>query len=132
MTEDEKHEQILNKISEITTLSQLKDMIWSLERNFGDLQLEAQVRLNDLEKEIQFILDDPEKKTTFIHQLSLLNKRLTKIEIENEEIRNRKKPHKCPVCDGYKSTNKKIENDFGLGEIIYECKSCEGKGIVWG
>jgi len=40
-----------------------------------------------------------------------------------------KKPHKCPVCNGY-----------GYHEVLCngvcvpgpECKACEGKGLVWG
>lgn len=35
-----------------------------------------------------------------------------------------KKPHKCPVCNG-----------FGLRErstLPFQCDPCEGKGIVWG
>ena len=37
-----------------------------------------------------------------------------------------KKPHKCPACDGF---GVKLQCDH---ELLYACRACEGKGIVWG
>lgn len=39
------------------------------------------------------------------------------------------RPHKCPVCDGKRTVA------FNLSDGTYyrdSCKSCDGKGIVWG
>lgn len=45
--------------------------------------------------------------------------------ITNLEYKNTKKPHKCPICkgEGYLT--------FYIPKHI-DCKSCEGKGFVWG
>jgi len=32
-----------------------------------------------------------------------------------------KRPHRCPICDG-----------FGIHDNAHQCRSCNGKGIVWG
>lgn len=39
------------------------------------------------------------------------------------------KPHKCPVCDG-KGTVSAGFYENTLGE--QECRSCQGKGVLWG
>lgn len=45
-----------------------------------------------------------------------------------------KKPHKCPVCFGDGGWNlisaEEMQNNDG--KIFKTCKSCEGKGILWG
>lgn len=45
-----------------------------------------------------------------------------------------KTPHKCPVCDGSRNSRGRYFDEFlraGM-ETFIECKSCDGKGILWG
>lgn len=37
------------------------------------------------------------------------------------------KPHKCPVCDG----KGKMPMGFYREGMAEECRSCEGRGLVW-
>lgn len=41
---------------------------------------------------------------------------------------NYNKPHKCPICDGSGGTKHPLTG-FLAASV---CRSCEGKGIVWG
>jgi hypothetical protein len=49
-----------------------------------------------------------------------------------------KKPHKCPCCDGAGKVSRPpwIPGDvesWTSGDIgVYECRSCNGTGVVWG
>lgn len=46
-------------------------------------------------------------------------------------------PYKCPVCDGTGIVSRPphVAGDIPIwssgGTGVYECKSCEGEGIVW-
>lgn len=42
----------------------------------------------------------------------------------------RKEPFKCPVCEGKTYCAKSNFQDGGY--ITFDCKSCEGKGVIWG
>ncbi len=52
--------------------------------------------------------------------------------IENNGKFKNKTPHKCPVCDGSGKVKEKLSSFVNGKEILCDCKSCEGKGIVWG
>lgn len=52
-------------------------------------------------------------------------------DITHEQYKNRKSPHKCPVCEGI-GINCDIGEIRGLPIKSDKCHSCEGKGIVWG
>lgn len=66
----------------------------------------------------------PQKQAIFEANINNLHKRIDELQETQSTMTSTKKPHKCPVCDGF-------------GNRIYEdqvcsCQACEGKGIVWG
>jgi DnaJ-class molecular chaperone len=76
------------------------------------------------------LIEDMQKK------IDKLEKSLKEIErfqdITHEEYKlniKRKKPHKCPVCEGEGYYALCIE---ACSFKLTSCESCEGKGIVWG
>lgn len=53
----------------------------------------------------------------------------------SQKDHDHKIPHKCPVCEGrgIVATGLKIEEVYGTDlKTSKDCKSCEGKGILWG
>jgi DnaJ-class molecular chaperone len=75
-------------------------------------------------------LEERNKKIT--NQLSQMNISLNYILSDLEVGYRNKKPHKCPVCDGAGMTNCLTNSFIKYDEKNVICKSCEGKGIVWG
>jgi|GEM_PF-3717939 hypothetical protein len=59
----------------------------------------------------------------YIERIGHLGRALHCLSEENEKLR--KMPYKCPICEG---------NGFNYHAMIHkvDCKTCEGKGIVWG
>ena len=56
---------------------------------------------------------------------------------EQYKFNTKKKPHKCPLCDGKgKDTNRLVMDGVKEPSTINmknpDCIACEGKGIVWG
>lgn len=54
---------------------------------------------------------------------------------QDSEVHPKKKPHKCPVCDGSGNHDDQTPRLMVLVHTktgIICCNSCEGKGIVWG
>lgn len=41
-------------------------------------------------------------------------------------------PYMCPICRGSRIVNECLYNESGIGNEKVPCKSCDGKGIVWG
>lgn len=55
---------------------------------------------------------------------------ITKIaDIGNYCYREKQTPHKCPVCEG--SGRYRLATAQRLDDVI-DCRTCDGKGIVWG
>lgn len=48
--------------------------------------------------------------------------------IGNHYYRERQEPFKCPVCEGKRRELNIMPNG---GYFESECKSCEGKGVLW-
>ena len=76
-----------------------------------------------------------EIENSLIKRVGILGDCLHKLSEENNKLR--KKPHKCPVCDGKRFI---FYNDFlevwPIGGLKIEghknCSICDAKGIVWG
>jgi hypothetical protein len=62
-----------------------------------------------------------------IRQIQMLEKRLKEVEeiLNNVTKKVGYRPHKCPICDGNGGT-------VICGVVNEYCKTCKGKGIVWG
>jgi predicted nuclease with TOPRIM domain len=111
---------------------------------FRQLELELRARLNDVwvrvncvEDRLPFIEDH---KTRQLDENRKISHRVDELETEIKELKrfqditheqyklitDRKRPHKCPVCDGF---GKKL---YLIAQESRLCDTCEGKGIVWG
>lgn len=97
-------------MSEAYLLMQINELMAHKNRQLDENKKIWQ-RTNELEQTI-FSLGEMYK------ELSIKHVKLIDMELK-------KKPHKCPVCDGIGGT--KVS-----GTIDEECHACEGKGIVWG
>lgn len=58
-------------------------------------------------------------------------------EVANYYYRERKEPHKCPVCDGishlHRSSDKEnLSKNFEFYREYVICHACKGEGILWG
>lgn len=117
--------------------------------NYENISEEDYKKLSEQIKELETKLNIEKNKNLseleqnkLKHQLDpqvwkFVTERLDKLETEINVLRylrsiehDPKKPHKCPVCEG--SERYKFTPSRGDSEITIECKSCEGKGIVWG
>jgi len=91
--------------------------------------IDIEKRLVKLEKNFVVLKND------FEHKLEIDYKKWCEY---FSEVYPQKKPHKCPVCDGYGnilSAAAKIAFDEMLRANLPTskvCNPCEGKGIVWG
>ena len=54
------------------------------------------------------------------------NKRLDRLE---NIIKPEKKPHKCPVCDGYGQLRSIVPTR--PGPLDFTCTPCKGTGVIW-
>lgn len=84
-------------------------------------QHEFKLRQIDENKNVSKRLYELEHK--LMDRIGVLSASLHTLHQENYQLK--KKPHKCPVCDGYGGT--KIS-----GTIDEKCEACDGKGIIWG
>ncbi len=99
---------------------QIKDIL--------DLMMDKQEKLKFLDNGIDQVKDELSK------EIGLLEARFRELErfqdvthAQHRLFVNRKVPHKCPMCnDGIRCA----PGSGGLG--LTNCKTCEGKGIVWG
>lgn len=86
-----------------------------------------------------------------VKRIDDIEAQLKRINVEFEKIAvaisfsSGKMPHKCPICEG--KGKFRIEPKYSISSdgmqvsdqrervfspVEYNCKSCEGKGIVWG
>ncbi len=130
------HEQYLKKLESNQLVQQLDPKVWqflheridklegfnliarveNLENAFNDLNgrdLELRDRVEQLESKINIVNKIP-------NITGLINRSIKALQ-DSEDM----KPFKCPVCDGTRICHSK---DPGL---LWQCQSCEGKGIVW-
>lgn len=104
----------------------------------------TKIKWLELEKDIENINKD---RSLFRRKISDLENKLKELErfqdITDSQYKmliKNKKPHKCPVCygEGKNQTQSAVCEPFekriidSLGRHFTECKSCDGKGIVWG
>lgn len=76
--------------------------------------------MTQLMRRIDLIVKDyNEMNIKRMSENTLISRRLTDLEVCD----NGKKPHKCPVCDGFGKATQFIDG---------HCTACEGKRIVWG
>ncbi len=96
-----------------------------------DLVNEHNEKIKELEKRINEVL-----------KISVKDYCVLENDIIKLQLGNNKKPHKCPVCGGSGALElesieecNKYKNKFNTydnGKPFIWCKSCEGKGILWG
>lgn len=101
-----------------------------LDRIEGYLEIEDRVTASDvlcrLTKLEEAYTASFETAKEIIFQGAQTHASILKCEAKYKELEKmNRKPHKCPVCEGHCGT---IIN----GVIDEDCRSCEGKGIVWG
>jgi hypothetical protein len=92
-------------------------------------------------------IENLEKNDTFDdNQRDVLEKRINKLEShfsgDYQLVASKLNPHKCPICYGegniYKQEMPSVHDTlFGwqkdaMGTAYKPCKSCDGKGIIWG
>jgi hypothetical protein len=119
-----------------TCCDNIKEEIDSLKKNFiglrkwiadlDNLIYETRDQLRKLETQVEEING---QKFSEFHRLT---PRIEKLERhfsgDYQLIASQKIPHKCPLCEGIGYWHS-VENNIASGG---QCKSCEGKGIVWG
>ena len=111
----------------------IKDIEYRLSHIIA-LPSEIDIRLQDVERQL-------DKSQDYIKELKERMKKLekdfeSKLDIDYKkwcqyfnEVNSKKTPHKCPVCDG--SGRYRLATAQRVDDVI-DCRSCEGKGIVWG
>jgi DNA repair exonuclease SbcCD ATPase subunit len=99
------------------------ELIYTMRQTIETWQKGCEVQLNVLmkcNKELENQVDacnEQNKKLT--HNLDILLNHQKKID----------QPYKCPVCEGRRNITSEMPNG---AYFDFPCKSCEGKGIVWG
>lgn len=114
-----------------------KDMMGRLDQACNDAHLDLEKRMIELEamKHDFYTLIKPNAQNEV--KIEKLNETITKLvdkmeEIENYYYKEKKTPHKCPVCNGATVTNCLTNPYIKYKEGNVKCNACEGKGIVWG
>lgn len=122
------HKQIAALIVQVTAQHEFKlhqiDANGKIDKKISSMQ----VRIYEIENGL-------------IKRIGILGEALHTLSEENNALR--KKPHKCPVCHGEikilidpVTPMSGIQAMFGKrdenGMYYKDCKSCDGKGIVWG
>jgi len=76
-----------------------------------------------------------EAVSPMVKQIQKLEERIKEIErfqeithLQYKVVQENKKLHKCPVCDGKRKELSVMPNG---GYFEFDCKPCEGKGIIW-
>lgn len=86
---------------------------------------ELSQRFIELERCIDFMKEnDVNRNTHYLSQFERIDEILNLIKEGN--MRDGRKPHKCPVCDGYGKILSLIAQESN------KCNACEGKGVIWG
>ena len=110
-------------------------------------------RLDKLESKTMIMIDIEEhlKQISWVHQQinrldTIISSLVDKIaDIANYCYKEKKTPHKCPVCEGIGSNKPELRATMQsmsidgvqckAGESVFfkaSCRSCEGKGVLWG
>ena len=88
----------------------------------------VQDKLESHTKWAQRYVDDFNKRLIEIN-LHYWNLKVFVDEIVN--INQNKRPHKCPVCEGFGKTERARKNGDCEGmPLTFDCIACEGKGII--
>jgi hypothetical protein len=96
---------------------------------------ELSLRLAELERCIDWMKEnDFNRNTYYLSQFKRIDEIVSVIDeivdiIPEDDMREGRKPHKCPVCDGI-GKNCVIGEIRGLPIKSDKCHSCEGNGIV--
>ena len=102
------------------------------------------LRLDRIDHKCVDSLNALQKKTDELEQYMEMEDRVTASDIlirlnqleemtlTEDEMKNFvKKPYKCPVCNGVLKNHYYSSTDPN-NTLLLDCKSCDGKGIVWG
>lgn len=73
-------------------------------------------RIEKLETHKNYQIDENRKISRHFDEIEEITKRITE-----DDMKAGRRPHKCPVCEGY-----------GMVKVSSICPACEGKGIIWG
>jgi hypothetical protein len=93
---------------------------------YGDGDISAlNGRMSNLEKNNEF--DDHQRKR-LEDKINYLEELIYDVKAKLRE--SDKKPHRCPICDGRGFYESMVPKE--PGRLDFTCKTCEGKGIVWG
>lgn len=92
---------------------------------------------DDLSERIGFVERALENYREYKTSIEDLETDVMHIKNRLESLEIRARPHKCPVCDGVGNITKEIHPKLAEFErlptcLSIACKSCDGKGIVWG
>lgn len=132
-----------HKIRQIDENRKISRRIEKLEERLNRIDHKLVDNLNNIFKEMKelkesysFIIDNK----GLINRIGILGEALHTLSEENNKLR--KAPHKCPICLGEikilidpNTPLSGINAMFGKrdenGMYYKNCKSCEGKGIIW-
>ena len=121
--------KITRRVDECVTVA----VVYTLRQTIETWQQGCEILINKIYERLEKLESymEMEDRITASSVLLRLN------ELENHKLKN--KPHKCPVCDGnrtiqtYSNVVEASETRFidNLGRHFINCKSCDGRGIVW-
>jgi len=107
------------------TLSEENEKLETLLNRKWNENSELSKRLLELERCIDYMKEnDVNRNTHYLSQFERIDEIVNLIKENN--MRDRRKPHKCPVCDGYGKILSLIAQESN------KCNACEGKGVIWG
>jgi DNA repair exonuclease SbcCD ATPase subunit len=88
-------------------------------------------KIKELEKKQKFLETNSEKIQRLESEIDELERLVNAIKESYNSLcasSLRREPHKCPICDG---TGKHAKVLPSMSPIYLDCKSCDGKGILW-
>lgn len=107
----------------------VKDIEYRL-NHIVELPTELDIRLQDVERKVDGLGNSFIKlRKEFESKLDLDYKKWVQY---FNEVHPKKTPHKCPVCNGEGVMSNVDLLSMPRPSTFPRCKTCEGKGIVWG
>lgn len=116
-------------------IKKLEARLEELEKSVEELKIKSAHKSNHLLNRIEDLEDEMQRQRKQINILTSIVEKLEGKQIQEKE------PHKCPICGGEgKYFTLKYLHSFEFGAVQRDqsgrpyimCKTCQGKGILWG
>jgi DNA repair exonuclease SbcCD ATPase subunit len=121
----------IRQIDENRKISKHMDMVDLSIKIQCDIREFFYKKIKELEKKQKFLETNSEKIQRLESEIDELERLVNAIKESYNSLcasSLRREPHKCPICDG---TGKHAKVLPSMSPIYLDCKSCDGKGILW-